>query len=473
MMAFASFESMARKTRRSESFGKSSFNAKSSGVTPVENEHRHADISTSLIDQMVKRLGSIGSGDGSEGGSKGMELKDLMHYYAEKDDGSGSNNSNTIVTNLQWMKVGLYSGQVNDKIEPHGQGKLVLHNGKTLFGNWQNGKPMTSSGPVSLNDDETEKKKSHARQEDHENADSEDIPSYNLGDEGRRRDMIKDEDKNAAVARISELQKGDAAFIRRTDGTWTFSRVRKITKGSAYFVVNPSGSSKSYKAKYWHSHIRACKIPNEKLPPYYSPKRRSSTSIDEIEISDSDVSELANMLHHPLLEEIAPEKSTTPPRTFEIKEVRPYEPNKNRFSIKDLMMMKPPPPRETPTATKRENQSNDDSSNDSRNMGRQSKKRGSTADESESSRDTTQDDCSTNKGLLRKGRFSFNQEGPSPYVSLRRNVSFSEEWETRSYVKDVPDDISTKTEDEDDNFDVDGTLSSNRAGEYNLKGIEP
>lgn len=59
---------------------------------------------------------------------------------------------------------------------------------------------------------------------------------------------------------------------------------------------------------------------------------------------------------------------------------------------------------------------------------------------------------------------------------MKRNVSFSEEWETRSYIKDVPDDISTKTEDEndeDDNFDVNGTLSSNRAGEYNLRGIEP
>jgi hypothetical protein len=474
MMAFASFESMARKTSRSKSFGKSSFNTKSSGATPVENEHRHADISTSLINQMVNRLGSIGSGEGSEGGTKGMDLKDLMQYYKDKDDASGSNNSATIVTNLRWKDIGFYSGQVNDKIEPHGEGKLVMYTGATLYGHWQNGKPHSgpeSGGPKSVNGDEVEKKESDSKHKNHKKSESHDTPFYKLGDEGRKRDMIKDEDKTAAIARISKLQKGNAAFIRRSDGTWTFSRLKKLSKDTAYFVVNPSGSTKSYKAKYWYSHIRACKIPEEKLPPYDSPKQKSSNSNDEVEMSDSELSELANMFNHPMLEETAPDKPTTPPRTFEIKEVREYEPTKNRFSIKDLK----PPPRETQhdVAKKRDSQYNEESvSNDSRNNGRQGK-RGSTVDTSESSRDTTQDDCSTSKGVLRKGRFSFNQEGPSPCISMRRNVSFCEEKETRSYVKDVPDDISTKTEDEDDNFDVNGTISSNRAGEYNLKGIEP
>ena len=137
--------------------------------------------------------------------------------------------------------------------------------------------------------------------------------------------------------------------------------------------------------------------------------------------------------------------------------------------------MKPPTPKEPSQLSNqdRKSQSNDVSGGVSNDTGKRCK-RGSTIDTSESSRDTTQDDYSVNKSLLRKGRFSFHEDGR--YVSMKRNVSFSEEWETRSYIKDVPDDISTKTEDEndeDDNFDVNGTLSSNRAGEYNLRGIEP
>lgn len=472
MMAFASFETMARRKSRSESFGKSSFNAKAGGSSAPDGEHRHPDISASLVDQMVKRLSSVGSVEGSDDG-KGMNLKDLMQYYADKDD-AGSNNSATIVSNLNWKGIGMYTGQVNEKIEPHGQGKLVMHDGATLYGLWDNGNPLTNDGSVSQSSEQNDTKKSPTKQEHHigDKTASNDMPNYKLGDEGRRRDMIKDEDKDAAIERISKLKKNDAAFIRRTNGVWTFSRCKKISKDVAYFVVNSSGSTKSYKTKYWHSHIRACKIPAEKLPRV-APKRQSSNESLMSCMSDSDLSELGKMLQQPMLEELPPEKSSTTSRTFEIKEIREYEPTKNRFSIKDLM--KPPTPKEPSQLSNqdRKSQSNDVSGGVSNDTGKRCK-RGSTIDTSESSRDTTQDDYSVNKSLLRKGRFSFHEDGR--YVSMKRNVSFSEEWETRSYIKDVPDDISTKTEDEndeDDNFDVNGTLSSNRAGEYNLRGIEP
>jgi hypothetical protein len=281
--------------------------------------------------------------------------------------------------------------------------------------------------------------------------------------------MIKDTNKEAAISRISKLQTGDAAFIRRTDGTWTFSRVKKISteKDTAYFVVNSSGSTKSYKVKYWHSHIRTCKIPNEQLPPHESPRRRSSNESLYGCTSDSDLSELGNMLQQPHLEEPLPEKPSAPPKTFEIHEVREYEPTKNRFSIKDLI--KPPPPKDlSPVKSANRDSAANDYNESYRN------KRAS-IDNSESSRETSvADDRSTaSKSLLRKGRFSFHDDGQYN-KGMKRSVSFSEEWETRSYVKDgVPDDISTKTEDEDDNFDVNGTISSNRAGKYNLRGIEP
>ena len=95
-------------------------------------------------------------------------------------------------------------------------------------------------------------------------------------------------------------------------------------------------------------------------------------------------------------------------------------------------------------------------------------------DGDEDSRDTTQTET-TNKSLLRKGRFSFNDDGP-PVNPKGRNVSFSDDRSNKtedSHTIDAPDDgppddISTKTEDED-NFDV-GTSQS---GQYSLRGLEP
>jgi len=84
---------------------------------------------------------------------------------------------------------------------------------------------------------------------------------YNLGDEGRRRDMIKDDDKDVALMRIASLQPEDGAFIRRTTGKWTYAKVKNVASDSIAFIVNANGSSKAYNVKYWVSHIRTLKAP--------------------------------------------------------------------------------------------------------------------------------------------------------------------------------------------------------------------
>lgn len=86
---------------------------------------------------------------------------------------------------------------------------------------------------------------------------TQDSSSYNIGDEGKRRDMIKDDDKSAAVKRIASLQSGDPAFIRRTTGNWTFAKVKNVSPDSILFIVDEKGASKDYKKKYWGSHVRA------------------------------------------------------------------------------------------------------------------------------------------------------------------------------------------------------------------------
>ena len=86
---------------------------------------------------------------------------------------------------------------------------------------------------------------------------TQDSSSYNIGDEGKRHDMIKDDDKSAAVKRIASLQSGDPAFIRRTTGNWTFAKVKNVSPDSILFIVDEKGASKDYKKKYWGSHVRA------------------------------------------------------------------------------------------------------------------------------------------------------------------------------------------------------------------------
>mmetsp|Transcript_23489 Transcript_23489/g.52409 ORF Transcript_23489/g.52409 Transcript_23489/m.52409 type:complete len:667 (-) Transcript_23489:79-2079(-) len=79
---------------------------------------------------------------------------------------------------------------------------------------------------------------------------------YNIGDEGRRRDMIKDDNKDTALMRIASLESGDGAFIRRTEGNWTFAKVKSVEKDAFLFIVHANGSTKAYKTKYWVTHVR-------------------------------------------------------------------------------------------------------------------------------------------------------------------------------------------------------------------------
>jgi len=89
---------------------------------------------------------------------------------------------------------------------------------------------------------------------------------YAAGDEARRKDMIKDDDKDVALMRIASLQPDDGAFIRRTTGKWTFARVLKPGSDCITFVVDTKGCTKGYKVKYWVSHIRTQKAQSKEIP---------------------------------------------------------------------------------------------------------------------------------------------------------------------------------------------------------------
>ena len=84
--------------------------------------------------------------------------------------------------------------------------------------------------------------------------------AYKFGDEARRRDMIKADNQDDALNRIASLKPGDPAFIRRTTGKWTYAKVKDVASDSIAFIVDVKGSLKSYKVKYWVSHVRTLKV---------------------------------------------------------------------------------------------------------------------------------------------------------------------------------------------------------------------
>ena len=57
--------------------------------------------------------------------------------------------------------------------------------------------------------------------------------SYSLGDVGRKEDMVK-----ATAEAVSRLWVGDCAWMRRSDNTWTYSRVRAVHDGTITFQVD-------------------------------------------------------------------------------------------------------------------------------------------------------------------------------------------------------------------------------------------
>lgn len=87
--------------------------------------------------------------------------------------------------------------------------------------------------------------------------------SYKLGDTAKPSDMKASymESKSAYVLLAASLEKGDGAFVRRSDGTWRFAIVahkelsqREIPRIDLY--VNKKGSKKCLPLKGWASNIR-------------------------------------------------------------------------------------------------------------------------------------------------------------------------------------------------------------------------
>jgi hypothetical protein len=117
-------------------------------------------------------------------------------------------------------------------------------------------------------------------------------PDYQLGDHAQEQDMIvfptcksrkgrhrrrrrhdddeedSDEESHDRSARvkvivesaINQLCHLDAAFVRRSDGSWTYAIMADRTDDAIRFVVNDKGSTKSYPKHLWKSSVRRIRV---------------------------------------------------------------------------------------------------------------------------------------------------------------------------------------------------------------------
>lgn len=80
---------------------------------------------------------------------------------------------------------------------------------------------------------------------------------YRLGEPARSSShMVIDSNPSSAASKVSTLKNYDFAFIKRTDGLWTYAILAYRTEESMMFVMNETGSTKIIKKRQWAEYVR-------------------------------------------------------------------------------------------------------------------------------------------------------------------------------------------------------------------------
>ena len=158
------------------------------------------------------------------------------------------------VNGLPWSDYngdsGRYTGEVNKKFLPHGEGEMVYDRGVISAGIWFNGVLDTEDSCSSL-----------IVLTNASAPTPETLSGYSIGDIGRDEVMIIDS-KKATAAAVAKIRANDAAFVRRSDGSWTYAIVKDRSFGSVpsiRFKVNARGSTKDFPETQWGTYVRRIK----------------------------------------------------------------------------------------------------------------------------------------------------------------------------------------------------------------------
>lgn len=170
------------------------------------------------------------------------------------------------VNGLPWIDYngnsGRYTGAVNEQYLPNGQGVMIYDRGLISAGIWYNGVLDTEDSASRAQIAATEVE---APKNEHTPAavPAKVLPKYTIGDTGRTEDMIIDT-KKVTAALIAEFRPGDAAFVCRTDGRWTYAVAKSRTHGdnaAIKFKVNIRGSTKEFPMSQWGGFVRPIREP--------------------------------------------------------------------------------------------------------------------------------------------------------------------------------------------------------------------
>lgn len=161
------------------------------------------------------------------------------------------------VNGLPWSdyngQSGRYTGQVNQEYLPHGQGEMVYDRGVVSSGIWYKG-VLDTEGPLTQDEYAPER-----------------LTSFSVGDRGNPEEHTMIASKKETAAAVALLRVSDAAFVRRSDGNWTYAIVKERTDASIKFKVNARGSTKSFPMSQWGSYIRKIKPPASDAPAKKGP----------------------------------------------------------------------------------------------------------------------------------------------------------------------------------------------------------
>ena len=154
--------------------------------------------------------------------------------------------------------TGQYSGPVNDFLQPHGKGKLILksNTSQAFYGTWKDGKlvsPLTDEKEPATGDDSGKERRrgkdftslkadknrrtpidaptsresaalAKVRDKKRRKPKPKPLVRYKIGDACRTsQDMIICNSKHAATESAGLLKKWDGAFIKRSCGVWTYA----------------------------------------------------------------------------------------------------------------------------------------------------------------------------------------------------------------------------------------------------------
>jgi len=164
------------------------------------------------------------------------------------------------VNGLPWSdyngQSGRYTGEVNEEYLPHGHGEMVYDRGHVSSGIWYNGVLDTEECSIPG----VKEKYTPDR-----------LSKYSIGDKGSDVDMII-EGKKATAAAVGEIRPNDGAFVRRSDGSWTYAIVKSRSHGdnpTIKFKVNARGSTKAFPTSQWGTYVRRIKLraPAAPTPP--------------------------------------------------------------------------------------------------------------------------------------------------------------------------------------------------------------